>query len=380
VNPDRGLQNSVFNNPDLALEEATMTKTGRNPYAALPDFAFWRRSVAGVPGGEVDPVVEVPFTIGKQDRVATAGSCFAQHISKALVKQGFNYLITERSPPSHNSPDENYGTFSARYGNVYTTRQLLQLFERAYGLFTPRDEVWTREDGAFVDPFRPQIQSAGFASREALEANRASHMAAVRTMFETCDAFIFTLGLTECWACDIDGAVVPLAPGVAGHPADDAPYSFHNLDVGEMVDDLICFVDRLRVVNRDVRIILTVSPVPLIATYENRHVLVATTYSKSALRVVAELVCRQRPNIAYFPSYEIITGPQSRHRYFAEDLRAVTNDGVACVMSVFNRHFLSESHWRGTETHREPAAVVESAAMDLAALQEVVCDEEALDS
>jgi hypothetical protein len=83
--------------------------------------------------------------------------------------------------------------------------------------------------------------------------------------------------------------------------------------------------------------------VPLIATYENRHVLVSTTYSKSALRVVADAVSRNISGVDYFPSYEIIAGPQSRGRFFANDLRTVTPEGVEAVMDVFARHYLTDA-------------------------------------
>ena len=297
-----------------------------HPYRDLPDSAFWRRAVAGRPEAEVDPVLEAPFTIGRSTPIATCGSCFAQHIARVLTRQGYNYLVTEPAPEGDPDP-ESYGVFPARTGNIYTTRQLLQTFERAYGLFRPADTAWTRDDGALVDPFRPQVRKAGFPTLEALEADRKRHLAAVRAMFEDCEVFIFTLGLTEAWVSARDGAAFPLAPGVAG--GEPGPgYAFRNLGVEEMVADLNSFIRRLRVVNPGVRLILTVSPVPLVATYEPAHVLTATSYSKAALRVVADMVAKAEEGVCYFPSYEIITGPQARGRYFAEDLRSVTDEGV----------------------------------------------------
>ncbi|HEX3942955.1 MAG TPA: hypothetical protein VHW69_02600, partial [Rhizomicrobium sp.] len=59
-----------------------------NPYSTLPDRAFWRRAVSSVDAAKFDPVTEVPFTIAPGDKVATAGSCFAQHISRTLAKEG----------------------------------------------------------------------------------------------------------------------------------------------------------------------------------------------------------------------------------------------------------------------------------------------------
>ena len=94
----------------------------------------------------------------------------------------------------------------------------------------------------------------------------------------------------------------------------------------------------LRDVNPNARVIVTVSPVPLIATAENRHVLVSTTYSKSALRVACEEITRKYEFVEYFPSYEIITGSFNRGSYFADDLRSVTEDGVSHVMRLFLSH------------------------------------------
>jgi hypothetical protein len=358
----------------------------KSPYADLPDHAFWKRAVASPTPEAVDPVVSVPFRIGAQDRVATAGSCFAQHISRTLSAQGFHYLVTEAAP----TPDAaNYGVFPARFGNVYTVRQLGQLFDRAYGLFEPADRAWHRPDGRLVDPFRPLVEPAGFASLEALEADRDTHLAAVRAMFESCDVFIFTLGLTEGWVARRDGAVFPLAPGVVAAPPADGGYDFVNFDVVGIVDDLAAFIRKLRTVNAGVRIILTVSPVSLIATYEARHVLVSTIYSKSVLRVAAEMVCNACENVAYFPSYEVITGHHHGYRFFEPDLRSVSAEGVAHVMSIFRRHYMAEATGPApvVEARRTPAASPKPLAAgaptlqrpDLTELSLVVCDEEALE-
>lgn len=359
-----------------------------NPYRNNQDYTFWRRAVSGRAPGDIDPVVRTPFRLATQDRIATAGSCFAQHISRTLQQQGFHYLVTERGPASAGAMDENYATYPARFGNVYTVRQLLQLFERAFGLFDPLDRAWATGSGGFIDPFRPRIQHGGFASIDALEDDRSVHLRSVQEMFETCNVFVFTLGLTEGWASSHDGAVVPLAPGTVTEAADDASYRFHNFSVGEMEADFRRFLSLLRHVNPTVKVILTVSPVALVATYEDQHVLVSNTYSKSALRVVAEAISTTVPDVAYFPSYEIITGAPSRSSFLADDLRDVTEAGVAHVMSIFSRHFLATEstspETRGIAS-RPPASRSELAAS--VAVQEslirnqqgVVCDEEAIE-
>jgi hypothetical protein len=355
-----------------------------NPYKGLPDHRFWSRSVAKVAPDRVDPVVRTSFKITPDMQVATAGSCFAQHIARTLSRSGYNYFVPEAGEALGETARKrrNFGVFSARYGNLYTTRQLLQLFDRAYGAFTPQDTHWPDGSGGFVDPFRPQIEPDGFDSVEALEASRAEHFAFVRQMFETLDVFVFTLGLTESWESTLDGAVYPVAPGVSGGAMDPALHRFVNYTAGQVSADLAAFIERLRGVNPAAKIILTVSPVPLIATYEDAHVLVSTTYSKSALRVAAETVSRAFDGVDYFPSYEIITGGFNRGAYFEADLRSVTEDGVAHVMRTFLRHYSDAKVAvpAPSPVRIAPAAAASALEAELAEGRRVVCDEEAIES
>ena len=352
----------------------------RHAYVDLPAHCFWRESVATPPPQAVDPVVGAKFRIARSDRVATAGSCFAQHIARWLASAGFTYLVTETAHPAigaHFFKDFNYGVFTARFGNVYTARQLRQLLARAYGEFSPAEELWDGEGGRAVDPFRPAIQPRGFASRAEFFADRAQHFAAVRRMVEEMDVFVFTLGLTEAWESRIDGAVFPLCPGVAGGVFARERHAFRNFGVGEVVADMTAALDFLRARNPRVRTILTVSPVPLAATAEDRHVLVSTAYSKSVLRVAAEEIARSRDDVAYFPSYEIVTGAHARGAYFAPDLRSVTEEGVAHVMRLFLRHYGAE------ETTPAPAAAPapdasRAVADAMQAAAQTVCEEEML--
>ncbi len=347
----------------------------KHPYLGLPDRAFWKQSISAIPSEEVDPTCDPCFIVNQTDRVATAGSCFAQHISKRIRDAGFHFLVTETTAQKEvgDTPGQNFD-FSARYGNIYTARQLKQLFDRCYGRFSPVDSAWKRRDGKYCDPFRPQIEGSGFSTVESLEEDRKNHLQAVREMFEKLDIFVFTLGLTECWLSKVDGAAFPIAPGVAGGEFDEKKYRFENFSVYEVVSDLQSFLDGLRRVNPAARLILTVSPVPLVATYEEQHILVSTTYSKSVLRVAAEMIRRQNEGVVYFPSYEVITGNFNRGAYFGPDLRAVTESGVDHVMRLFmNRMTAKPTSTIGT------TPMPDENEMEMARLAEAACDEELLE-
>ncbi|MGM9488990.1 GSCFA domain-containing protein [Ideonella sp. YS5] len=347
------------------------------PYRKLEASAYWRHAVAGTPPPSIDPVTSVPFTLTAQSRVATAGSCFAQHIARYLQKHGCNYFVAEPAP-SFIEPEVavqfQYGTFSARYGNIYTARQLLQLFDRAYGRFEPLDSAWAAGH-RWVDPFRPSVHPEGYRSLAELLADRTQHLARVRHMFESCECFVFTLGLTEAWMDQRDGAVYPVCPGCGYGEFDASRHAFVNFDAAAVQDDLVQFVERLRSVNPAVSIILTVSPVPLLATYSGHHVLSATTYSKSVLRVAAQFITDRFERVCYFPSYEIVTGTAARGAYFAPDLRSVTEDGVRHVMGRFFHHLLPGVQMKVEAGDASPQATKPSLS---SAVADLICDEERL--
>src|SRR5471030_1968013 len=261
-----------------------------------------------------------------------AGSCFAQRIAEALQHSGYGYMVTEPGPPFLSADDRKthgYGVYSARYGNIYTTLQLLQLVERAYGRFEPAEPLWRTADGAYVDQFRPAVQPGGYATESECLWDRRAHLAAVRAMFEQLDVFVFTLGLTEAWLSDADGAVFPVCPGSGlGGVYDPQRHRYHNFSVAEVSEQLTRFVDVLAQINPRAQVIVTVSPVPLMATFEARHVLQASTYSKSVLRVACEELVRSRAQAHYFASYEIVSASGDSNSYFAPDRRSVTPAAV----------------------------------------------------
>ena len=346
-----------------------------HPYRDLDPLHFWSRSVAPIAFHELDPMRSASFSVSSTDQVATLGSCFAQHLSRFLDRAGLNYFIAEEGGEELSGEERirrNYGTFSARYGNVYTVRQAVQLFERAYGRREEgSEEIWFR-DGVAVDCVRPQVEPDGFLDEEALRRDRVIHLAAVRRVFEDADVLVFTLGLTEGWRIRENGLILPVVPGASGGTYDAERYEFVNFRVHEVIADLGTFVELVRSVNPACRIILTVSPVPLIATFTEEHVLSATTYSKSVLRVAAAEIAASFPLVEYFPSFEVIVNSSAGGRYFADDLRSVTDEGVAHAMRVFAHHFLDQAPTipgNGFEA---------SIRGEIGRVSQIVCDEEIL--
>ncbi len=341
----------------------------RSPYADLPERAFWRPAVADRHYTGFAEIGSGPY-LGEEDRIATAGSCFAQHIGRRLRGRGFGYLDLEPAPegfPPGEAMRHGFGLFSCRYGNIYTVRQLLQLTYEAFGKWEPVEAVWAK-DGRYYDAFRPGIDPVGHGSPEDVALLRRVHLAKVRKLFTEMTLFVLTLGLTEAWESTRDGTVYPTAAGTIAGEFDEEKYRFRNFRYQQILEDFEEFWAFLQGVNPGVRMILTVSPVPLTATASGEHVLVATTQSKATLRAIAGDLASWEEGIAYFPAYELIASHPMRGVFFNPDLRTVSEAGVDFVMS----HFFGE----GVEdqlARQEVEAEEEKEEVDL------VCDEEELE-
>src|SRR5580704_17110639 len=188
-----------------------------NPYEKLPPKSFWRLAVGARTPLQIAQLWNPKFALKKDEPVATLGSCFAQHISRALVEAGYQWLNSEPAPvnfPENLKEQFHYDVFSARLGNIYTTALLKQWVSWAFGLRSPSSEVW-RDGHRYIDPFRPTVEPNGFASEAELFATRNHTLLALRTMFESCGIFVFTLGLTEAWINFADQTVYPMCPGTA---------------------------------------------------------------------------------------------------------------------------------------------------------------------
>ena len=314
-----------------------------HPYAGLPARHFWKRFVSETAWRDLPFHDRPKFRIARGERIATAGSCFAQHISRHLAKVGIGTYRPEALHPligdfggdgSDRRLADSYGLFSCRYGNVYTTRQCLELFEQAFGL-RPMIEDFAEQDGRVYDLLRPTVPAMGFASLAEARADRAYHLGCVRRMFEQADVFVFTLGLTESWFHAEQGHTYPVCPGTARGHYDPALHRFRKLSCAEVIADLEALIAHLARVNPGLRLLLTVSPVPLVATNGPNNVLVASSHAKAVLRAACGEVEARHAHVQYFPSYEIISHAASFGQYLHSDLREVTERGVGHVMACF---------------------------------------------
>jgi hypothetical protein len=308
-----------------------------------PDAVFWPDPTDASNGRSLYtelPVAKRTPIIDRSTKIVSAGSCFATEIAHYLIGNGYNYLVTE----GNGGRDEKYEVLgmeglpnaSAAWGIIFNTPSFRQLVEKAFGQRELPRIVWSQPhkgENLFFDPFRENV---AFRSLADYEENHAQHIAAARRAFEEMDVFIITLGLNEVWSFAADGAVFSRSPWRI------APSLIRRniLTVEENVNDLLLMAEILRRFNPGVKIICTVSPVPLHATFrgDEHHIVAANAHSKAVLRVAAEEFVRRCPETYYFPSYEIVT--VCTENPWAPDQRHVSRDAVAKVMSAFAQMYV----------------------------------------
>jgi hypothetical protein len=310
-----------------------------NPYQKLSARNFWRSGVVDPGPFGISELVDPKFQITRQDRIVTAGSCFAQRLNQTLTAWGYNCPMAEQPSemldPAHHARF-NYGIYSARTGNIYTPAVLRQWISWAFDAAPDDLEIWPQHDGRVQDAFRPEIEPGGFESIE--ELNRARHctFAALCQSLTQADVFVMTLGGTEAWRNKETGLIYPSCPGTVAGQFDQNSHELVNFQYPKLREDLEWIIDRLHQVNPKLNILFTVSPIPLTATAEpNSHALVANTYTKSTLRAVVGDLARDSDQVDYFPSYELFVAPPFRAMFYAPNMRSVDPFGVNYVMERF---------------------------------------------
>lgn len=254
--------------------------------------------------------------VGWRTKIATIGSCFAAHLARVLDGRGFTI-----------------GMHPA--GIWYNTPSMAQELERIFGDSSLEDEpLWQTEEGRWVHPFKDYGRT--FGSREELLQWSAQVDAQAHRLFSTAELVIVTLGLTEVWESTATGRVLVQIPppdvfrrGIA---------RFRPTNFGQNRANLERIYQTIKW-HTNARMIFTVSPVPLYATFRDLDVRIANMISKSTLRAAVADLVSEHPDVLYFHSYEIATSLDRPQLMFETDGRHVRSAGVELIVDEFLRTF-----------------------------------------
>ncbi len=285
------------------------------------------------------PFVNEHKIMTKETPIGSAGSCFAVEIAKILQQEEYNYVVTEFGEnPNEEAMVDGYelgskrALYSANFGILFNTPSLRQLAEKGFAEKEFNKYLVHSEFGLLMDPYRENVY---FKSKENYLRDYPKHLEAIKQTLLQSEVFVFTAGLNECWEL-FDGTVISRNPR----------NSFYHLikhkvlTVQENVDNIMTFFNIVKRHNPKFKLVLTLSPVPLLATgrADNHHIIEANTHSKAVLRVALDQVVASHPDIYYLPSYELVT--ECIPNAWKDDHRHVTEETISKVISMFKQIFV----------------------------------------
>jgi hypothetical protein len=307
-------------------------KRGSNPDDLTSDYAYQRLLRKWF-----IPEIEPKFKLRPQDKFYAIGSCFARGIEHMLVER--RIAVESVAPEFVNLQPVNKEVTGLGFTNKYNTFSILNELRWALDpeAVFPIDSIVQVTESIWFDPhITPTLELAGL--QETLD--RRAMMQTVSKRIANCRAVIITLGLVEVWRdCEVD-VYTNSTPARSVLKTQPKRYEFHLTSFAQNWANLEAIHALLtRYCHPEVRIVITVSPVPLMATFSKMDVVVANTYGKSLLRAIAQEWAAAHVNVDYFPSYEIVQN-SNRAAVWERDLRHVTGAGVQHIMELFLRNYL----------------------------------------
>ncbi|WP_025762201.1 GSCFA domain-containing protein [Dyadobacter tibetensis] len=255
----------------------------------------------------------IDWQMNLRTKVLTMGSCFAEVLGQQLLDYKFDVL---------NSP---LGTI---FNPLTIAKILNQAVDKEPQVASPlfvenMDGIWLHHD--FHSNF-------WHTKKEALEAQLRTGLGEVREYLKQADLLVITLGTAFAYRHKASNQLVGNCHKV---PADRFIRELlHPDQISNALEDTIF---RLLSVNRNMKILITVSPVR-----HTRDTLPLNQVSKSTLRLVCHRLSEKFKHITYFPAYELMIDELRDYRYYKDDLIHPNEMAQEHIFRIFAKNYLEE--------------------------------------
>jgi GSCFA family len=240
-------------------------------------------------------------------QITAFGSCFAANISNWLSKRNFRVLNKDEA-----AKNAYVVTCGEGMVNSFVIRQQFE---------------WAWENKRFDGVLWHGYKAEEYGYDPAIQAE-------TKRIFDATDVFILTFGLSEVWYDEPTGNVFWRT--IPKDAYDPARHKFRVSTVAENKDNLCAIYTLIRKHRPDAKIIFTLSPIPLIATFRDNACLTSNSVSKAVLRVAIDEMVRETAGegvLHYWPSYELVT--DVFHLPYKADRRHVPEPVLDYIMTLF---------------------------------------------
>lgn len=244
-------------------------------------------------------------------KVTAFGSCFAENISNHLNSIGLE-------------------TSKQREGNIYVSsmgeglvniHSIVQQFKWALDGWTPPSNLWHGYNAEQYD-LSEEIRTK------------------TRDVFLDTEVFILTFGLSEIWYDEVTSGVFWRAVPMQHY--DSSRHKFRVCTFQETKEGIWEIIGIIKRHVPHAKLVMTVSPIPLIATFRDVSCITANSASKAIIKaamdeVIRELGDAQSEGVFYFPAFEMIN--ECFPNRFVDDGRHLHPMIVPSVMRLFEATF-----------------------------------------
>ncbi len=259
--------------------------------------------------------------IRPETQVTAFGSCFAANISEWLSSRHYNV-----ADDGADAKSAYVVTCGEGMVNSFVIRQQFE---------------WAWENRSFDQPLWHGYDAEDYGYDPEVQAR-------TKRIFDETEFFILTFGLSEVWYDEPTGEVFWRT--IPKDAYDPERHRFRVSTVEENRDNLRAIYRLIRKHRPEAKILFTLSPIPLIATFRDSSCITSNSVSKAVLRVAIDEVLREvghEGHLYYWPSYELLTDVfRSSYR---PDRRHPNDEVLNYIMMLF------EDTWcTGTDLPRPP--------------------------
>ncbi|MCF2488371.1 GSCFA domain-containing protein [Dyadobacter sp. CY347] len=230
------------------------------------------------------------WKIGHHSRIATIGSCFADVLGNQLDGYKFSVL------------NNDFGTAFNPLAIAKILDSTLENKQPNPALFLENsDKIWLHHD------FHSSLYGH---DKEGLQAQLTDKLMIAKAFLQSADVLVITFGTAFAYRHKQTNLIVGNCHKL---PADRFLKELLHPDQIMIAYDHL--VQKLQSFQRNLKIILTVSPVR-----HTRDTLPLNQVSKSTLRLVCHRLSEKYKHVEYFPSYEIIVDELRDYRFYEEDM------------------------------------------------------------
>ena len=219
--------------------------------------------------------ITYPFSISYQEKFLLLGSCFTENIGKKLQAAKFQTSINP-------------------FGILYNPISILDNLERAFqDIKLPKNTLFKYQEYWYSHLHHSQFSAS---SKEDLNQQIQAQDSSTKSNLSNCNYLVFSFGTAKVYEHQTWGGIVANC-----HKLPMRDFENRLLKSEEIIDRYLTFLNDLKIENKELRVLFTLSPV--------RHIrdgIIENQRSKAILLTAIHEICAQLDFVYYFPSYELL--------------------------------------------------------------------------